>query len=107
MKHEHLPRGTENEPIPVYDLLSAVKSAHAQQQKLWFRLRGDSEHLYEVWPGGRNIAWPRAILDRRRERQAPLPADYKCRHAWDYSGPWVQCFRCGQVREDRIPKEQP
>src|SRR5579863_8170971 len=113
MNHKHLPLGrNENEPIVLYDLLAAVRSAQSHQRKIWARLRGDTTHLYEVWPGGPNIAWPLEILERRRARQVPLPADYKCKHVWEshrdtfpcaaglYCEKWLQCLRCGQVRED-------
>lgn len=114
MNHKHLPMGTETSPLYAYDLLSAVNSARQNQHKGWYHLRGDNTHLYEVWPGGRNIAWPLDVLRRRRERQQVLHADHKCKHVWEthtdtflcaagsHIDQWVQCIKCGQVREDRI-----
>lgn len=116
MNHEHLPMGrTESEPVSTDGLSSALLHCQNMGRKIWFRFRGDTNHLYEVWPGGRNIAWPHVILDRRRERQAPLHADHKCKHVWEshrdtllcaaglHCDEWKQCLKCGQIREDFIP----
>jgi hypothetical protein len=64
------PIGSRENPAYSYDLLSAVALAKSFDHKIWVKLRGDYETLYEVWPGGRNIAWPKGMLrerDRRRE----------------------------------------
>jgi hypothetical protein len=118
MNHEHLPMGrTEREPVTSYDLASAVNHAKKNERKMWFRLRGDQNHLYEVWPGGRNIAWPIDILERRRKRQEPLPIDHKCKHVWEthtdtflcaagsHVEQWKQCLKCGQVRDDYMNRK--
>lgn len=101
---------TDRDPLAAFDLLSAARMAHDRHEKLWFRLRGDSSHLYEIWPGGRNVAWPLALLKRRRERQEPLAAEYKCKHVWEthtdseptaagmHVESFRQCFKCGEIR---------
>lgn len=105
MRHEHLPSGhTWEEALSVYDLASALRVAKERERMLWFRLRDDSGHRYEVYPGGRNIAYPIEMLERRRERQGPLREDHKCRHAWEAAGQFKQCFKCGEIKPEQGKK---
>lgn len=111
MKHEHLPTGDRwSESLYAYDILSAVRNARDRGRKTWFRLRGDDAYRYEVYPGGRNIAWPIEMLRKRDERQAPLAAGHRCRHMWEthtsseptaagmHIEQYRQCFKCGEIR---------
>jgi hypothetical protein len=108
------PRGrTWQEPISTYDLASALTYAQRERGKFWFRLRGDTKHLYEVYMGGRNIAWPLEMLEARRRKQGPLHADHRCKHVWERhtdSDPvaagvhieeWRQCLKCGEIRDPK------
>ena len=61
-------------PYRLSDVIVAVNVARQQEQKIWARLRGDDEHVYEVWPGGRNVKWPRTTLEKRHERDLIRPA---------------------------------
>jgi hypothetical protein len=68
------PIGSRENPAKVYDLLSALKAAKQMERKIWAKLRGETGHLYEVWPGGRNICWPLETLYTREARAAQKKA---------------------------------
>jgi hypothetical protein len=95
-------------PYRLFDLLVAIEVARQNEHKIWAKLRGDDNHVYEVWPGGRNVAWPVDMLEKRRQRQAPLHADHKCKHVWEARPDgFKQCFQCGQVRADSHTHRRP
>jgi hypothetical protein len=108
-------RGMEWNAPMVFESLELAKSAAKRlDKKIWCRIQGAPNYRVEIYPGGRSIAWPLDGLERRRERQAPLEEGHHCKHVWDVhtdSDPcaagmhiesYVQCLRCGQIREDRI-----
>lgn len=112
MRHKHLPSGkTWEEAFRVPDGDTAKRTARMRGEKLWFRISSSQNHVFEIWPGGRSIAWPLEILQKRRERQGPLHADHRCKHAWEthtdseptaagvHIEQWRQCLKCGQIRE--------
>lgn len=114
MNHHHLPQGTADDPFRLDNIPQAVRTAHWFDRKIWCRIIGDDSHLYEVFPGGRNIAYPREMIERRRKLQEPLAEGYRCRHDWathQDSDPtaagviieeWRQCTKCGQIREPAL-----
>ena len=63
------PIGSRENPASVFDLLSALNFAKKYERKIWAKVRGETDHLYEVWPGGRNICWPLDMLRARERRQ--------------------------------------
>jgi hypothetical protein len=73
MMREPLGRDFQH-PYRLFDLLVAVNVARQNEQKIWAKLRGDELHVYEVWPGGRNVCWPEEALERRRKRAEIQPA---------------------------------
>lgn len=110
---EMLPSGkTWEDPFRVNDKETATRTSRMLGEKLWFRILSHQDHLFEIWPGGRTVAWPISMLEKRRERQSSLHMDHKCKHAWEThtdSDPtaagmhvtqYKQCIKCGQIRED-------
>lgn len=67
---DRYPLGSEDNPMRLYDLISGLRVAKERDRKIWASLRGDEQNIYEIWPGGRTVAWPKAILEKRRKRQA-------------------------------------
>lgn len=61
-------------PYRLADVLVAVAVARQQEQKIWAKLHGNQAYTYEVWPGGRNVAWKDVILQRRHDRAVCQPA---------------------------------
>ena len=61
-------------PYRLVDILVAVAVARQQEQKVWVKLRGHEAYTYEVWPGGRNVAWQDVTLERRQKRAEIQPA---------------------------------
>ena len=65
----------EYHPARVRNLTGAVQLAVNRHRKVWVRLDGEPDGVYEVYPGGRNTYYSNALLDRRRKRrELPLPA---------------------------------
>jgi len=52
------PIGSRECPANCQTLLEAVCLAKTMEHKIWARLDGETNMLYEVYPGGRNIRWP-------------------------------------------------
>ena len=66
MNHNHLPSGKQWDDSLHFDTLqSALNCAKYRREKIWCRISGNVDHLFECYPGGRNIAWPIKMLEMR------------------------------------------
>ena len=77
MNSEPLGRDWQH-PYILPDLARAILVARRDEQKIWCKFIGESRqaYTYEVWPGGRNVAWQDVTLELRRRRAEIQPA--KC-----------------------------
>ena len=55
-------------PYRVRSVIIAVAVARQEDQKIWAKLHGHEAYTYEVWPGGRNVAWQDVTLQRWKSR---------------------------------------
>jgi hypothetical protein len=114
MNHHHSPTGrTWEDPFDVGDTETALRTCRMRDGKFWFHIHGYPDYLFEIWPGGRKIAWPKEMLEIRRRRQMPLEQGHKCRHAFEdrhaseptaaglVTDEWRQCIKCGEIREPK------
>ena len=69
------PLGSEDNPMRLYDLISGRRVAKERDRKIWAHLRGDENNVYEIWPGGSTVAWPKDILVKRRKRQETMKSN--------------------------------
>jgi hypothetical protein len=66
--------GDRERPAYCYNLAEAVRVAQWRECKIWTKMDGETNILYEVWPGGRNVRWTLDQLYARENRAATKPA---------------------------------
>jgi hypothetical protein len=62
--------------LPAYCccMAEAVKLAQRRECKIWSKMHGETNFLYEVFPGGRNVRWTLDQLYECENRAAMKPA---------------------------------
>jgi hypothetical protein len=55
-------------------MAEAVRVAQRRECKIWTKMDGETNVLYEVYPGGRNARWTLDQLYARENRAAMKPA---------------------------------
>ena len=61
-------------PYRLPDLARAIAVAKRDEQKIWAKQLEHEAYTYEVYPGGRNVAWQDVTLERRSRRAEIEPA---------------------------------
>jgi hypothetical protein len=66
--------GDRERPADCYNIAEAVRVAQRSERKIWTKMDGETNVLYEVWPGGRNVRWTLDQLYEHENRAAMKPA---------------------------------